>query len=502
MDSSLAYRVLGTIRRHQMVAPGDCIAVAVSGGGDSVALLLLLFELQDTLGATLRIAHFNHQIRPGEADEDQRFVQELATKLDLPCAVDTEDLAARSRITCTNLEAEARDRRYAFLRGLVSQGWATRVATGHTADDQAETVIARLARGSGLKGLRAIHPVLNPVVRPLLETRRAELRDYLTARKQPWKEDATNQDTSRLRARIRHELLPRWEVAFGPSGVLNLGRMAELARNDDALLDELAETNFERLARREANQLILNVQDVLDPLPELKTPLARQAMAARLVRRVAMEFGPRPAGLTADHVDRVLHLARRGTSGSRIELPGGLVVERALGRLIFRPSDASRGSSGSSSGSGQPEPRETTSYSYIVDPWPTGHAVVPISETGKQLRLKLIDWPSRGRETNLEGFGVLDADRIEPPLLVRNRLPGDSFRPRGRMHEEKLKRLLLEQRIAAKDRTLWPVLTSAGRLVWTRGLPVAADFAARAGTQRALVVCEEPNEAVGGIQSV
>lgn len=480
-----------------MVAPGDCVAVAVSAGGDSVALLLLLAELREKLGVTLRVAHFNHQLRPGEADEDEGFVQKLAARLDLPCEVDSEDLVAMSCIGHTNLEATARDRRYAFLLRLVSRGWATRVATGHTADDQAETVIARLARGSGLKGLRAIHPVLNSVVRPLIDTRRAELRGYLIARNQPWREDATNQDTSRLRARIRHDLLPAWETAFGPGGVANLGRLAELARNDNALLDEIVETSFVRLAQREANQnqLTLNARDILDPFPGIKATLARQAMAARLVRRAVMEFHPHVAGLTADHVSRILHLADQGTSGSRLELPGGLLVERALGRLIFSLSGLSKQSC---TGAGQSAPRETTSYSYIVDPWPTGHAVVQMGETGSQLQLKLIDWPATGRETYWEGFGVLDADRIEPPLLVRNRLPGDSYRPRGRMHEEKLKRLLLEQRIAAKDRTLWPVLISAGRLVWTRGLPVAADFAARADTQRALVVREEPNEAAGG----
>ena len=498
MDSSLANRLLATIRRHQMFAPGDCIAVAVSGGGDSVALLLLLLELRETIGATIRVAHFNHQLRPGAADEDERFVRKLAAKLGLPCVVGAEDLVARSRSARTNLEAEARDRRYAFLRGLVSQGWATRVATGHSADDQAETVMARLARGSGIKGLRAIHPVLGPVVRPLIETRRAELRDYLTAHNQQWREDVTNQDTSRLRARVRHELLPVWEASFGPSGVVNLGRMAELARNDDALLDELVETTFLRLARREANQLTLRAQDILDPLPEFKTPRARRALAARLVRRAAVELKSHQHGLTADHVARVLHLASRGTSGNRLELPGGLVVERALDRLIFSFGDSSKGSSSSSGKVGRLAGGEGISYSYVVDPWPEGQAVVRIAETGKRLRLKLIDWPATGRETDLEGFGVLDADRLEPPLMVRNRLPGDSYRPRGRLHAEKLKRLLLEQRIAAKDRTLWPVLTSAGRLVWTRGLPVAADFAARPDTQRALVVREEPNEAVGG----
>jgi len=472
-----------------MVLPGDRVAVAVSGGGDSVALLLLLMELRETLGATLVVAHFNHRIRPGEADEDERFVRELADKFRLCCVVHSEDVADRSRRAGTNLEAEARDRRYLFFRELISRGWATRVATGHTADDQAETVLSRLARGSGLRGLGAIHPVLGPVVRPQIEIRRGELREYLSLRKQSWREDATNLDTSRLRARIRHRLLPVWEAELGASGVANLSRLAGLARNDEALLEELVRARFGSLVRREQAHLFLDARDMLDPYPELKlkSEQARQALAARMVRLAAQQLNDNRIGLTADHVARVVDLARRGTSGNKLELPGGLVVERVLERLVFSPKNVAART-----------PRENPSYAYSADPWQGGETVLQIAETGKQLRLKLIDWPPAGRETYVEGFGVLDADRLEPPLLVRNGLPGDSYRPRGRGHAEKLKRLLLQSRIAGKDRALWPVLTSAGRLVWSSGLPVAADFAVGTGTQRALIIREESSGPGGG----
>lgn len=487
MDSSLSSRLLATIRRYGMIFPGDRVAVAVSGGGDSVALLLLLTEIREALGATLLVAHFNHRIRAGNAEEDEQFVRALAAKLGLSCVARTEDVAAQSRQAGTNLEAEARDRRYLFFRELISQGQATRVATGHTVDDQAETVLSRLARGSGLRGLGAIHPVLGLVVRPQIEIRRQELRKYLSMREQPWREDETNFDTTRLRARIRHKLLPAWETELGPGSVANLARLAELARNDEALLDEFVKARFSCLVRRERAQLLLDAQDILDPIPELKNEGARQALAARLVRLAAKEIRHTLAGLTAAHVARVLDLARRGTSGSRVELPGGLVVERVLDRLAFLPKcDAARISR-----------KNEVSYAYSADPWHGGETVLRIAETGKQLRLKLIDWPPAGRDTYAEAFGVLDADRLEPPLLVRNGLPGDSYRPRGRGHAEKLKRLLLQRRIAGKDRVLWPVLTSGGCVVWSSGLPVAADFAVGRGTQRALVIREESGETGG-----
>lgn len=488
MPSSISSRLLTHIRRFRLLAPGDCVAIAVSGGGDSVALLFLLLELRNSLGVVLRVAHFNHQLRPGEAGEDERFVRNLAAQYDLPCAVRSEDVKAHSAGRKSNLESEARARRYAFFRELVLQRWATRIATAHTADDQAETVVSRLARGTGLAGLRGIHPVFGPIVRPLLGLRRSELRDYLSARGQPWREDATNADTARQRARIRHTLLPLWQAEFGPGIVRNLARLAEMARNDEALIDGLVEERFHLLARREGadglpavGDCAIAAGDLLAPHPALQSPHARLAFSSRLVRRLAGEVAGGKPPLTAAHIASVLELAQTGISGSRLELPRGIVIERVLDRLVFssRPR-ASR------------LRHKTVSYSYSASPGPSGEALVDIAETGKRLRLKLIDWPPAGSETNLPGLGALDADRLELPLVVRNRLPGDAYRPQGRRHAEKVKRLLAECRVPGVERARKPVIVSAGRLVWSAGLPVAADFAAGKNTRRALIISEEP----------
>lgn len=459
------------------------MAVAASGGGDSIALLFLLEELREKCGVTLAVAHFNHQLRGEAADADERFVRELAAEHGLECLVRSEDVAGAAKRAGTNVEEEARKQRYAFFRELVRSGQATRVATGHTADDQAETVLARLARGTGLRGLAGILPVMGPMVRPLLEVRRKELREYLARRQQPWREDETNLDASRVRARIRQRLVPAMESEFGERVVERVARLAELARKDEALLDELVEERFDSLIEREGAEIAVRARDLADPWPECRSGEAREALATRLTRRAAREAKRNLRGLTHDHVTRVLDLARKGTSGNRVELPGGLVVERVLERLIFS----------TKAGPGRVANR-TVSYAYSANLRPEGETTVEIAETGKRLRLKLIDWPPRGRETCGEWTGALDADRVEAPLVVRNWLPGDAYRPCGRGHAEKLKRLLLEQRIAGKDRMGWPVLTSAGRLIWASGLPVAAEFAAGPETRRALLVGEDKSE--------
>lgn len=482
MDRQLSRRILTTIERQRMTQPGDRVAVAVSGGGDSLALLFLLEELRAALGVTLTVVHFNHRLRGGAADADARFVRELASEHGLECLVRSEDVAAEAKRSGTNLEEEARKRRYAYFREIVCEGKATRVATGHTADDQAETVLARLARGSGLRGLAGIHPVLGPIVRPLLEVRRGELRTYLAERGQLWREDETNGDTTRFRARIRERVLPLLEAECGGNVTESLGRLADLARKDEALLDEIVAARFDEMIGGRGTEVTLRASDLADPWPGCRSRESADALAARLTRKASEEVKQDLRGLTFEHIARVLDLARQGKSGNRVELPDGLEVERVLDRLVFSKRD------------GRSREGKRISYAYTVNPWVQGESTIQIAETGKRVRLKLIDWPAAGRETYSEASGALDADQLGIPLVVRNWLPGDAYRPHGRGHVEKLKRLLLERRIAGRDRAAWPVLTSAGKPVWSGGLPVAAEFAAGPWTRQALLISEEKTE--------
>ena len=196
-------RVLATIRRHGMLKPGDVAGVAVSGGADSVALLLLLEGLREALGIRLLVLHFNHELRGEESDEDERFVANLAGTLGIEFIAGRENVAARAKEAGSNLEDAARKCRYAFFEEMAREGRVTRVCVGHTADDQAETVLAKIIRGTGPAGLAGIYPVAGNVVRPQIEIRRAELREFLKGQGQSWREDSSNLDETRLRARRR-----------------------------------------------------------------------------------------------------------------------------------------------------------------------------------------------------------------------------------------------------------------------------------------------------------
>jgi len=489
MQTKLHGQVLETIRRHQMLRAGDRVGVAVSGGADSVALLLLLEELRAELGIRLLVLHLNHQLRGQESDADERFVVELASRYGFEFLSGREDVAAQARLHGWNLEDAARRLRYQFFAGTVESGRATRVAVGHTADDQAETLLAHLVRGTGPAGLAGIYPVIGHVVRPLLEVRRQQLHDFLAGRQQGWREDQTNLDRTRLRARIRHVLLPQLERDFQPAIVGHLERLATLARDEEAFWTALLEDRFQALVTQTSAGVAIRIPDLLAPLSFLAAALREtgslEALTKRLIRRIFEGLQGHRRQLTAHHVDQVIHLATGSTSGHRVDLPAGVVVERSFDRLIFSLQTQARPS---------PSTNETTTaagtYEYLVDLPYRGLAVVSIPEIGRRFCLKVVDWPSAPSDTK-DSAEALDRDLLNPPLVLRNWRPGDAYRPRGHRRVQKLKRLFLDCRIAARERTLWPVLTSAGRLAWARGLPAAEEFAPSAATRAGLVIAEE-----------
>jgi len=465
--------------------PGDRLGVAVSGGADSVALLRLLHGLQDELGIRLTVLHFQHGLRGAESAGDEEFTRELAARLGLEFHRDEADVARSAEELGINLEEAGRRLRTAFFERKVSEGRVKRVATAHTADDQAETLLAHLLRGSGLAGLAGIYPVAGVVVRPLLEVRRGELRGWLGSIGQAWREDSTNVDTTRLRARLRRDLLPMLESDFQPQIVEQLCRAADLAREEERFAAALVEARFRALARTQPNQVELEAAALLAPLPceVLPDGAAQIALARRMVRRAVEEVLGHRRGLSAEHVESVLHLARGEMSGHRAVLPHGVVAVRSFEEIRFS--------------AGNPVGRKerltecaTQGYSLSLALPERGSVELIVPAIGRRVRLKVVDWAAGAEETKLIGE-ALDAGQLSPPFFLRNWHPGDVFRPRGKRQARKLKELLREARVPAEERAAWPVLESGGALVWVRGLPPAAGCAAGGQTRSALVISEE-----------
>jgi tRNA(Ile)-lysidine synthase len=483
MRPGLLARVRGAIEKQGLLGPGERVGVAVSGGADSVALLVLLLELRKELGLVLSVAHFNHKLRGKHSEADEKFAGKLAKQYGLPFHSGHADVAAKAKRNKANLEDTARRTRYEFFAALVTEGHVDKIAVAHTADDQAETVLAHILRGTGIAGLGGIHPRVGNVVRPLLAVRRAELRAYLKSKKQTWREDASNRDTTRMRARIREKLMPVLEKQFQPVVAEHLATLAELAREDEAFLDALVNDRIAVCVEKSRGRARIATTDLLGRAKHFSAEGTENAgknlaISRRILRRIIRELKPRQGQLTAAHVRSIMDLAQSGESGKCLQLPGGVQVRREREALVF----CSAGSLAESTQRAPAFQRE------IQLDGPTADIRVP--ELSCVFRFRVIDWPAKRGDTIEKGF-VLDREALHPPLVLRNWRPGDKLRPCGHRGAHKLKRLLSKKGVSRWERELWPVLTSSGALVWARGFPVAAEFAADEKTRMGMVVTEE-----------
>jgi len=499
MRTPLEQRVLRSLRETKMLVPGDRAGVAVSGGADSVALFCLLARLRETLGITLAAVHFDHSLRGSESDEDVLFVSELARRHGIEFISAREDVALIAAQNRWNLEDAARRLRYKFFEQVVAEGRTTRIAVAHTADDQAETVLARLLRGTGPAGLGGIYPVSGHagcIVRPLLDVRRGEVRDYLCDKGQTWREDSSNRDLTKQRARIREKLLPMLAGDFSPQIVDHLSRLAGFAREEEVLWEALAEERFKEFSRAGEGRVAIRASELLSPwglgmrhatasgLPSAPfTP--ERALTERLIRRLYKEVRGNIRELGATHVEQVIHLASKATSGKSCVLPGEILAERVFEDIIF---------SGNSKVGASETMFETqgrgAAYQYELGLPDRGAASISIPELGTRLCLKVIDWPFAERDTE-RGGEALDAGLIRSPLILRSWRPGDAYRPRGHRQSQKLKQMFLAKRIPSSERFCWPVLESGGNIVWARGLPPAGDYCANDQTRVGVIILEE-----------
>ncbi len=492
LERNQGENITRVIEESQLLSPGDRVGVAVSGGADSVALLFLLIELQKKLGIALTVLHFNHKLRGRASDTDQNVVSRLAAKYAIPFHAGSDDIKARAKRDRANLEDTARQARYAFFAEAARDLALNKIAVAHTADDQAETVLAHILRGAGLAGLGGMNPRTGLIVRPLLCTRREELRWYLRSKNQTWREDITNRDVTKMRARIRKKLIPLLQKTFQANVVEHLCALAEHARADNTLLERITEEGFARTKKERSGARSIRIDHLLgdllgdlpgDPARKSETQSARENVAAialsrRLVRRIVAEVKPRAGELSAQHVEKILNIARYGKAGNSLSMPGGVEVRRNHDALVFQARAEREAGS--------------RDYEYSIDGIEE-LTMMAVPELSCRFRFSTIDCPRNRVETSNSGE-VLDADALRFPLVLRSWRPGDRFRPARHRTAQKLKRLFNEKRIDRWARQGWPVLISGGSLAWTRGFGASAEFVARDGTQTGIVIAEEKDE--------
>jgi len=466
--NALALQVRGLVQHRHWLNAGDRLGVAVSAGADSVALLRTMLELRNELGIVVSVVHFNHTLRGDESDADHAFVKDLASRHGLEFHDARGDVASRARERSLSTEAAAREARYEFFWPLIESNRLDKIATAHTLDDQAETVLLRLIRGTGTRGLGGIRPELTgpspsresrgSIIRPFLHTCRSEIESYLEYLNQPWREDSSNQDEHHTRNRVRRSLIPLLERDFNPEALERLADLATLAQAEEEYLEA-------ELDRRVGSDL-LNAMALKD------LPLA---LRRRWVRAAA------PPGLQLEfqHVEQILEAAAGGEDNAgSCNLPAGWTFHRQGDCLVFTPPRSQGGVTGALGES---------VLSSLRLPVP-GRVSDP--ETGRQFeatRILLVSPPPGYNPEHLYAPHLLPSE-----LTVRTWRFGDRFWPAHTKAPKKLKELF-QGKVAAELRASWPVMVNerdSEEIIWVQGFAAPAHLRQGLGEREAILLRE------------
>jgi len=452
-------RLFAYANHHKMFLPGQRVGVAVSGGADSVFLLHAVHQLAPRWNLHLSVVHIEHGIRGDASKQDADFVRSLAAAYGMPFHLQEVQLAAG------NLEQEARRARHGFFHSLIQHGQVDRIATGHTRSDQAETVLFRILRGSGLTGLAGVLPVTNEgLVRPLLPFTRIEVRAWLSEGGHAWQEDSTNQDLTFQRNNLRNETLPALASEYNPNLEEALANLATLAHDEEAYWRQT-------LPKAHLNQVvILNTADVC----------AQPAVGRRLLRQAIAQVKGDLRQIEFAHIERLLQMAAQVHDGHDRAILPGIDAMRSFHLLRIAPFGYDKA--------------RIRDYSFTLDSAELQSREITAGPV--RLHLGRIVEGSQPCATVKE---KLDWQRlVSPPtpqerprsLEVRNWRPGDQYCRIGRGHPEKIKQMFQEFRIPLWERHEWPVLTLGGEVVWAKQFGPAAAFVARADSAVLLSVLE------------
>ncbi|MCE2539077.1 MAG: tRNA lysidine(34) synthetase TilS [Acidobacteria bacterium] len=441
--SPLAHRVRQSLEREALLPTGARVLVACSGGGDSVALGALLCELAPVASWSVAgLLHVNHRLRGAVSDEDEAFCRDVAATLGVPVTVERVDVAARARAERISIEAAGHRVRYEWFARAVREGRADLVATGHTRDDQAETVLLRLIRGAGPAGLGGIRPRIGGVVRPLLDCRREELRDYLRLRGLPHREDPSNRDERILRNRVRRRLIPFLAEHFSAAVTDVLARDASIARDDADWLDQAANAAAAEIVQYREGPLDAGGEFAGGrfEIDAARLAAAHPALARRVALQVLERAGGRRVGF--DHVERLRRLAEAdGTAPVAADFPGCRVERR--GTLL-----------GFTRRWGRPAPAagaERYEYPLAVP------GEVEIAAAGVRIVAERGERPARLAARG--DVAALPAARITSPLMVRSWRPGDVFRPLGLGgRRKKLQDFFVDRKVPRDRRATVPLV--------------------------------------------
>lgn len=466
-------KVYLSIEGYDLIRPGETIVCAVSGGPDSVAMLHILRELNDVqqLNWKLHVAHVNHGLRGKSSDEDEQFVKGLSDRLKLPFHGTRVDVRAAQKKERMSLEEAARKLRHEFLQKLALEVGAQKIALAHNLDDQAETILHRILRGTGLRGLKGMAPirVLSRksdlfVVRPLIEIERYEIEAYLREKGIAYKTDLTNFDTSITRNKIRHKLIPMIESEFNPRVKMALVKLGQTAGSFYLLLREIANEVYENTKMLSGEgEVCLSVEEFAKLPPAIQTLIIDRAVKTLLGRVPQLNF---------EHYLEIISLCGEHAYQKTIRLPRGLEARREGYILkIAHPRT-------------EPPPIQ----------FKQKKVKIPGSTQIKKLNLQIDTEVHEGKIIGLKDYirnkdyteEIIDFEKLQGPLVVRLRHKGDQFVPLGSRGTTKLKKFFIDNKVPKNVRDRVPIVTDGSRIVWVVGYRIGDDVKITDATKKVL----------------
>jgi tRNA(Ile)-lysidine synthase len=449
-------KIIQYIEKFTMIKKGDKLILAVSGGADSIALLDIMQALKGIYDLDLLVAHVNHSLRP-EADEEEDYVKKLAAEYKIPCYVKKVDAGKAARTAQRSLEDMARQLRYDFFYELLKKTNSNLIATGHHKDDVAETVLLHLLRGSGIKGLRGIMPVNGNLIRPLLPAGKQELITYLEGRGLRFYTDVSNFDTDYMRNRIRHQLIPYLQAGFNPRIIETLNQLASIAREENEAIERRTEDLWPLILIKAAPEEIV--------IDAIKLDALEIAFQRRLILMILGKL-TQSEGWNMQDVEKILQLINKTGSSRVIKLKKGLRVIKVYDKMIFITKKI-----------------KIQKFCYQLNLPGT----LEVKETGATYEFSIVDYQDY---LPAEGEIYLDYDKLEMPLVLRSRLPGDYFRPLGMQGRKKIKDYLIDCKIPYFNRDKQLILSkqNSPKVYCLIGHRIDGDVAVTMETQKILVI--------------
>lgn len=447
---NLVFKIKDYLIQQNLVKKDEKLAVAVSAGPDSVTMFYCLNELKKDIGFDLVIFHINHMLRGKESDRDEAFVKDLASSLDISFHSARVNVTEYQKKRKCSIQVAAREMRYFHLDQLADRHSISKIATGHTANDQAETVLMRILKGSGLRGIAGIPPIRdNKYIRPLLEVTREEVKEYLNQNQIKFLMDSTNLKNNYLRNQVRNELIPSLKEKFNPSIVETLCRSSQIFRIEDDFISEIAHNEFKKLILKNNRETLILDAIGFQPL--------HTALKKRIILDAIYHFPNSGKQVSQDINENILGVIASNISGKSISIYDELIFKYQYNQIIF----------------------QTQMKSFTEGMIKQIKLIVPgktkIPEIGKEVISTVInkkDIPKdfRGRDA----FTVfIDYDFSGKELFIRSRQRGDRFYPLGIKGHKKLKDYFIDKKIPREDRDLIPLITNKESIFWIAGYQVS-----------------------------